>query len=238
MTESIPIVLVPGLIESPRFYQTQMPALWQFGPVMVADHTRDDSIAAIARRILATAPPRFALAGHSMGGYIAFEIMRQAPDRIVKLALLDTSARPDAPEQTEKRRHQISLAKGGRFAEVPDLLFPALVHPSRKEDASLRQIVRQMADDNGPEAFVRQQTAIIDRADSRPKLAAIRCPTLVVVGDSDAVTPPDRAAEIASGIAGARLVTIATCGHLCAIEQREAVTTAMIDWMQGKGAAS
>lgn len=232
MADTVPIVLVPGLIESPRFFQTQMPALWRFGPVTVAEHTRDDSVAAIARRILAAAPPRFALAGHSMGGYIAFEIIRQAADRVVKLALLDTSARPDAPEQTEKRVSQIALAKGGRFAEIPDLLFAAFVHPSRKEDGSLRQIVRQMADDNGPEAFVRQQSAIMGRPDSRPTLAAIRCPTLVVVGDSDAVTPPDRAAEIASGIAGARLVTIATCGHLCAIEQREAVTTAMVEWMQ------
>ena len=233
MTDPVPVVLVPGLICSPRFYQTQVPALWQFGPVTVADHTRDESMAAIAHRILASAPSRFALAGHSMGGYIAFEIMRKAPERVVRLALLDTSARPDVPEQTERRRSQIALAQSGRFAEVPDLLLPLLVHPTRKDDASLRQIVRQMADDNGPDAFVRQQTAIIARPDSRPTLAAIRCPTLVVVGDSDALTPPDRAAEIAAGIAGARLITIATCGHMCAIEQREAVTTAMVNWMRG-----
>ena len=106
---SLPIVLIPGLTCTARLYAEQIPALWPFGPVTVADHRRDDSMAAIARRILAAAPPRFALAGLSMGGYIAFEIMRQAPERVVKLALLDTGARGDTPEQTERR--QILMAK-------------------------------------------------------------------------------------------------------------------------------
>src|SRR5580698_4875766 len=101
---SLPIILVAGLNCSARLYAEQIPALWHFGPVAVADHRRDDSLAAIARRILAAAPPRFALAGLSMGGYIAFEIIRQAPQRVAKLALLDTGARADIPEQTERRR--------------------------------------------------------------------------------------------------------------------------------------
>ena len=110
-----------------RLYAEQIPALWQFGPVTVADHTRDDSIAAIARRILAAAPPRFALAGLSMGGYIVFEMARQAPQRVAKLALLDTGSRAETAEQTERRRPLIELAKTGRFAEVLERQFPRCV---------------------------------------------------------------------------------------------------------------
>src|ERR1700716_3779957 len=98
MTEPIPILLIPGLLCSPRLYADQVPQLWRLGPVTIADHTRDDSMSAIARRILAAAPPRFALVGHSMGGYIALEIMRQAPARVARLALLDTAAHADTPE--------------------------------------------------------------------------------------------------------------------------------------------
>src|SRR5215510_9164622 len=134
MAASLPIVLVPGLNCSPRLYAAQVPALWRFGPVTVADHTRDDSMAAIARRILSQAPPRFALVGLSMGGYIAFEIMRQAADRVVKLALLDTSARSDRPDQTERRDQQIALAASGRYAEIPGMMLPLLIHRSRHDE--------------------------------------------------------------------------------------------------------
>src|SRR6185295_14657615 len=112
---SLPVVLVPGLNCSARLYMPQMPLLWPFGPVAVAAHTRDDTIAAIARRILDEAPPRFALAGLSMGGYIAFEIVRQAANRVDRLALLDTNARDDSPEAQAKRRANIALAESGRF---------------------------------------------------------------------------------------------------------------------------
>jgi pimeloyl-ACP methyl ester carboxylesterase len=232
MTTSLPVVLVPGLLCSPRFYAAQIPVLWRSGPVTVADHTRDDSMAGIAKRILADAPPRFALAGHSMGGYIAFEILRQAPDRVARLALLDTSARADMPEQTAKRKEQIAQAQAGHFGEIPDLLYPNFVHPSRREDAALRGIVHAMAEDAGAEAFVRQLTAIMHRPDSLPGLPAIRCPTLVLVGDADVPTPPERAAEIVDGIAGARLVTIPDCGHMTALERPEAVTQALVEWLR------
>lgn len=231
--ESLPTVLIPGLLCTPRLYAEQLPALWRFGAVTVADHTRDESVAGIARRILAAAPPRFALAGLSMGGYTAFEIMRVAPGRVARLALLDTSARADVPEQTERRRAQIALAQQGRFGEVLEPLFLSWVHRSRRNDESLRRIVRRMAEqDSGPEVFVRQQRAIMSRPDSRPDLAAIRCPTLVLVGDGDEATPPDRAAEIANGIPGARLVTIPECGHLSTLERPEHVTQALVDWLE------
>ena len=231
MTEPAPTVLIPGLLCSPRLYAEQIPELWRFGPVVIADHTRDDRVAAIARRILAAAPPRFALVGLSMGGYVAFEIMRTSPDRLARLALLDTSARADTPEQSERRRAQIALAQQGRFEEVFDQLFALWAHRSRRTDESLRQVVQRMAEETGPEVFARQQTAIMTRPDSRPDLAAIRCPTLVLVGDGDEATPPDRAAEIAGSIAGARLVTIPECGHLSTLERPQHVTRALLEWL-------
>src|SRR5216110_3633335 len=137
MDNTMPILLVPGLASSPRIYGPLMPALWRLGPVTVANHIRDDNMGAIARRILAEAPPRFALAGHSMGGYIAFEIMRQAPDRVAKLALINTQARPDTLEATARRRSQIARAQAGEYRGVLDELFSGFVHPSRREDAAL-----------------------------------------------------------------------------------------------------
>jgi pimeloyl-ACP methyl ester carboxylesterase len=231
MSAALPIVLIPGLLASARLYREQLPTLWRFGSVTVADHTRADSVPAIARSILATAPPRFALAGLSMGGYLAFEIVRQAPERVERLALLDTSAQPDTPELTERRRKQIALAQRGHLAEVVELQFEILLHPDRQHDESLRALVRLMAQETGADAFVRQQTAIIGRPDSRPGLAAIRCPTLVLVGDGDALTPPDLAVEIAEGIDGARLVVVPESGHLSTLERPEPVTRALVQWL-------
>jgi pimeloyl-ACP methyl ester carboxylesterase len=231
-SDSLPVVLVPGLTCTARLYADQIPALWQFGPVTVADHRRDDSMANIARRILAVAPPRFALAGLSMGGFIAFEIMRQAPERVAKLALLDTSSRPDAPEQTERRRVLMRLAKEGRYAEIPENVFPIYVHRNRHGDEALKRIVREMAEATGIEAYLRQQQAILSRPDSRPSLATISCPTLVLVGEGDEATPPELAREIAAGIRGSRLVVVPDSGHLSTLEQPTEVTKALVDWLK------
>jgi pimeloyl-ACP methyl ester carboxylesterase len=231
MSDPLPIVLVPGLNCSARLYAEQVPALWGCGPVTIADHRRDDSVGAIAARILATAAPRFALVGLSMGGYIAFAIMRQAPERVARLALLDTSARPDTAEQSERRHSMIALAESGRFAEASDLLFPVFVHRDRNGDEALRRIVRTMAEETGPDAFVRQQKAIMSRPDCRPLLKSIRCPTLVLVGDGDTLTPPVLSEEIAAGIAGARLVRVPDCGHLSTLERPEAVNRALVEWL-------
>jgi pimeloyl-ACP methyl ester carboxylesterase len=126
----MPIVLIPGLNCSARLYAEQIPALRRFGPVTVADHTRDDSIAAIAGRILAMAPPLFALAGLSMGGYIALEIMRAAPQRVAKLALLDTGARAETAELTRRRQGPMAMAGAGKLIEVADESFVFFVHPN------------------------------------------------------------------------------------------------------------
>ena len=232
MDNTMPILLVPGLVSSPRIYAPVVPALWRFGPVSVANHIRDDTMGAIARRILAEAPPRFALAGHSMGGYIAFEIVRQAPDRVAKLALINTQARPDTPEATTRRRDMIARAQGGGYRAILDELFPGFVHPSRLGEAALRQLVHDMGDDIGVDAFVRQQTAIMGRVDSRPMMAWIKCPTLVLTGDADNTIPNSLSVEMAQGIPGARLTIIPDCGHLPQVERTEACADALVEWLR------
>ncbi|MEH2479520.1 pimeloyl-ACP methyl ester carboxylesterase [Nitrobacteraceae bacterium AZCC 2146] len=232
MTETMPIMLVAGLAASPRIYAPIIPALWRFGPVTVANHIRDDNMGAIARRILAEAPPRFALAGHSMGGYIAFEIIRQAPERVIRLALINTQARPDTLEASAGRRGQIARVQAGQFHEVLDAAFPGFVHPSRRDDPELRQLVHGMGDDIGPDAFVRQQTAVMGRPDSRPTLSAIRCPTWVLTGDQDNTIPNSLSVEMADAIEGAALTIIPNCGHLPQVEQPQATADALLSWVQ------
>ena len=231
MAPVLPLVLVPGLLCSARLFAPQIAALWPFGPVTVADHRRDDDMAAISARILADAPPRFALAGLSMGGHIAFAMLRLAPERIAKLALLDTSARPDTAEQSAQREKLIAMADGGRLNDVVEILAPRFLHRGRQNDVALKRTLQEMAADVGPKAFVRQQKAIMSRMDSRPFLAAIHCPTLVLVGDGDELTPPELSKEICAGISGARLVAVPGCGHLSTLEKPDAVNAALAEWL-------
>ena len=232
MAENLPILLVPGLNCSARLYALQLPALWRQGPVTIASHTHDDTMPAIARRILDAAPPRFALAGLSMGGYIALEIVRQAADRVARLALLDTGARADPPEAQELRKARIALAESGKFDEVNESTWPIAVHPDHLADAALKAEYIAMAHDVGPQAYVRQQKAIMARVDSRPLLPTIRCPALVLVGAQDALTPPHLADEMAAGIPGARLVKVADCGHISTLERPQAVSSVLEAWLR------
>ncbi len=227
----IPIVFIPGLLCSAEVFTPQVAALWPFGPVTVANTLDGSSMAEIAASILATAPPRFALVGISMGGYLCLEIMRQAPERVLKLALLDTSARPDTPEQSAARRAQVAKARNGEFATMVEPALTAILHPAHQGDQRLREINRRMGLTVGVEAFERQAEAVIGRPDSRPGLHAISIPTLVLVGDADPLTPPDRAQELVEAIPGARLVIIHECGHGSTLEQPEAVNRALVEWI-------
>jgi pimeloyl-ACP methyl ester carboxylesterase len=230
---TIPILLVPGLNCTAEIFRGQLPTLWQHGPVTIANTLVGATMAELAGAILADAPPRFALAGFSMGGYIAFEILRQSPDRVLKLALLDTSARPDSPEATQKRRDAIALTGQGKFGQVVAAAFPNAVHPDHQSDVELRALHTRMSLAVGPETYVRQQNAIITRPDSRPDLAGITVPTLVVVGDKDALTVPEAAREMATAIPGAHYVEVPTAGHMALAEQPDIVTTAMAEWLAG-----
>jgi pimeloyl-ACP methyl ester carboxylesterase len=189
-------------------------------------------MAAIARRLLAEAPETFALAGLSMGGYLALEVVRQAPERVTRLALLDTNARADTDEQRRNREREIALAEGGRFREACDARWEKSVHPDRLADPELRQIYDLMAEETGPEVFVRQLRAIMSRRDSRPMLPEIRVPTLILVGEEDELTPPEQAREMAGLIPGATLVTVPACGHLSTLERPRKVAEALAAWLK------
>ena len=232
MTETLPLLLVPGLVCSPRIYAPQIPALWRNGPVVLSNHIRDNTMAGIAKRVLDEAPKRFALAGHSMGGYIALEMFRQAPERIARLGLLSTSARPEMPEASEGRRALIAETRAGGYPAIVEKLFAKFVHPTRIADAGIKKIVMDMADDVGADRFIAQIEAIMSRSDSLPLLASIKCPTLVLTSDTDNMVKNEFSYELAKGITGAKLVVIPDCGHLPQLEKPDAMTAAMIDWLK------
>jgi pimeloyl-ACP methyl ester carboxylesterase len=231
MVNKTPLVLLPGLLCDRELWRRQIETLGDVASPWVADLALDDSMAAMARRVLAAAPPSFALAGLSMGGYCALEIMRQDPARVTRLALLDTGARADSPEQTARRHGLIELAEKGEFHGVTPRLLPLFLHPDRLKDAELTGRVTAMAHRVGKEAFLRQQKAIMGRIDSRPHLARIGCPTLLLCGRQDQLTPPALHQEMASLIPGALLDVIEDCGHLSAMERPDAVDAALRIWL-------
>jgi pimeloyl-ACP methyl ester carboxylesterase len=225
------LVLVPGLLCSAALWDRQVAALSDIADITVADHTRHDTMAGIASAALAAAPERFALAGLSMGGYIAYEIVRQAPQRVTRLALLDTGSRADPPERRERRLQLNELGRREGAGRVQAELMPLLIHKDRLADKAFTDAIVQMAADVGVEALVRQHAAIMSRPDNRPLLPSIRCPTLVLVGREDALTPLELSQEIAAGIAGARLEIVPDCGHLSTMEQPDAVNRALRSWL-------
>lgn len=231
MQKRLPLVLVPGLLNTERLFAAQISALGGFLDLSVADHRLHDDMAMIAEHILDNAPERFALAGLSMGGYIALEIMRQAPHRVDRLALLNTSPLADDAVQEKNRHAFIRLASCGKFHKVAPLMMPGLLADDGLDNHDLVTIVQEMADETGVEAFIRQQRANMSRRDARDLLATITCPTLVLVGDQDELTPPDIAEDMAAAIPHAHLVIIENCGHLSPLEQPEAVSVALGEWL-------
>jgi pimeloyl-ACP methyl ester carboxylesterase len=225
------VLLLPGLLCTEALWQNQIKALKGVADCIVADLTQYDSIITLARAAVQKAPPQFALAGLSMGGYVAWEIMRQAPERVTKLCLLDTSARPDTAEQKERRQAFISMSRAGQFKGVTPRLLPNFIHTSRLKDERLTDVIFGMAGRIGRDGFIRQQTAIMNRSDSRPLLAQIKCPTQVIVGQQDLLTPPDVMSEIATGIQGSKFDVVANCGHLSPLEQPDRVSDIMKLWL-------
>lgn len=227
------LVLVPGLLCDAALFVPQVPALEDIADIWIPDVSRHSSIREMGEAILRDAPFRtFALAGLSMGGYIAMEVMRQAPERATRLALLDTRATPDSAEESERRRELIRLAQTERgFAPVTSRMLPLLVHSSRIKDAPLVQIIRDMAERTGIEGFVRQQTAIIGRPDSRPGLGDIAVPALILCGREDVITPLAAHEEMERLIPDAELAVIDHCGHLSTLEQPDAVNNLLRKWL-------
>lgn len=226
-----PVVLVSGQLLTAETWSAQIAALSPDIDLRLADHTADDSIAGMAARLLSAAPERFALVAHAMGGFVAFEVLRQAPQRVRSLALLATLAPADGPAQTERRQGYIRLVEQGRFAAVVEERIPILVHPARREDEPLLTVVRRMATETGAETFLRQQRAIMGRADSRASLAAVACPTLIVWGRQDGIATLAQQQEMAAAIPGARLEVLEDCGHLSPLERPRTVSRLLGAWL-------
>lgn len=218
------VMFLPGLLCDARLWQFQLP---HCDGAQVADLTQDESLPAMAARVLRQAPPRFAIAALSMGGYVAFEILRQAPQRVSHLALFATAARAEEPEAARRRRGLMMLARHHRFLGVTPRQLPNILHERNLRNRDLCDLVMRMSVEVGREAFLRQQTAILNRPDSRDVLPGIRIPTLVAAGEADRTIPPSVTGEIAALIPGARLVRFAGSGHLPPLEQPELATACL-----------
>ena len=230
--EPLQVVFLPGLLCNERLWADQVDGLSDMANTSIARLDQADSIAALASSVLNQAPSgEFVLVGMSMGGYVAFEVMRQQPRRVRGLALISTSARPDTPEAIEARRGQMRLS-GHDLDLVIEQLLPKLLHESHLNDADSAGVMRGMAQEMGADVFKRQQEAIIGRPDSRPDLTEISCPTLIVCGRDDKVTPVEVHSEMAELIPGAQLSILEHCGHLAPLEQATAVTRELRNWLQ------
>lgn len=225
------LLLLPGLNCTAALFGRQMDRLGQGRALLVADHRTDDTIEGMAARALAAAPPRFALCGLSMGGYIALEIVRQAPERVSRLALLDTRSQGATPAEQPGRMKLVQFAEAGRMEEVHGVLWRKLVHPARFGDSGLENIVKGMMLDTGADAFVRQQHALMRRQDYNGLLSTIQVPTLVLVGEQDTLTPPLHSQEMAAKITNSQLVVVPHCGHLSTLEAPGAVNAALTAWL-------
>ena len=229
---ALSLILVPGLLCSERLFASQAAAFSGRIEISVAVHTAHDTMAAIARSILAAAPPRFALAGLSMGGYIAQEIMHQAPDRVDRLCLLDTRARPDTSEETVNRYRLLDLCAREGVVEVQRTLMPRLIRTDRIGEEPLTSEILKMAEEIGEAGFRRQMAAVMSRRDLRAILPAIRCPTTIIVGSEDVLTPPEMSLEMTELIPDATFEILPDSGHMSTMEAPDEVNRILAAWLE------
>lgn len=231
MAGKAPVVLLPGQLCTELLWQPQMDALKDVSDPRMIVLDRHDTVAGMAQDVLDRSPERFALAAHAMGGFVAFEILRRAPERVTRLALLSTLAPADTPKQTVRREGYLRLVEQGKFDEIIEERIPMLVHPDRVADDALCGMLRKMASDTGAERFQRQQRAIMSRPDSTPSLSAIRCPTLIVYGRADGITTLAHQEEMLAGIPGARLEIVEDSGHMLTLERPAKVNALLRDFL-------
>ena len=229
------VILLPGLASDATLWRDQVPALSAAGHrVTVTDvHARHATLPEMAAALLAEHAGELVLCGTSMGGIVALEAVRQAPRRVKALALLGSTARADTPQMLQLRSDAIPLFEQGRADEVLRANVVFAFHPRVGADSELVATYLDLVQRGGAAQLIAQNRAIMARPDNMPLLATIRCPTLVVCGDSDALTPPEHSREIAAGIAGARLEIVADCGHLLTLEQPERVNALLLQWLAG-----
>ena len=231
----IPLVLLPGLLCDAELWRYQIDHLQIITEPIVADLTKHDSMEGMAASVLDAAPEKFALAGLSMGGYVAQAVLRLAPERVERLALLDTNFYADTDAQRTRRRDMMGLAEKGDFKGVPPRLLPHLIHEDRLDDETLVNAVMGMTERVGRQAFLRQEWAILGRKAGDDVLRQVICPTLVLCGAEDALTPRHLHEEMAELLPQSRLVVVADCGHLSTMERPQAVTAAMMEWLKRQG---
>lgn len=234
MTERIPLLLLPGLLNDAELWSAQSAALSDIADCMVGDQTRGETMQAVVEDVLAQAPQRFALAGFSLGGFVAQQILRVAPERVLRLALIDTSIHADSPERAAQRQSQrASVRLPGAFHGFGDKLMRSYIDASRLDDYVLVQRVRDMTARLGAEVFLRQSA--LDRIDGHDVLASYRDPLLILCGANDRITPLAISEEMHALAPGSTLVVLPDCGHLAPMEKPEEVSAAMREWLSAGG---
>ncbi|MFC7785493.1 alpha/beta fold hydrolase [Rossellomorea sp. GCM10028870] len=226
------LVLLPGTLCDERLWEHQLEHLTDVSDPSVSMLTGADTIEGMAESVLKHAPERFALAGLSLGGIVAMEVIRQAPERVTRLALLDSNPHGPKPEQLESWKSLMSKVESGQFQSiVEEKLLPNLIHPGRQEDDQLVSTIKDMAERVGPEGYVQQLMAVSTRSDLREGLRQINVPTLLLVGREDQVCPLSLHEEMQATISESRLVIVDDCGHLSSLERPEEVTAALRNWL-------
>ena len=224
------ILLIPGLGCTAELFAPQISALSGTHQITVGDHGCGGSIQEVAKQILANAPARFAIGGLSMGGMLAMELLRQAPERVSKAVLLNTTARAELPERKHVRAAVMRTAREMGMDKVFEETFPFWVHEDSRNDEQLQIIAQRMLSDTGVDRFIRQCEALIERPDWRSDLPDMKNPTLVIVGDGDALTPPKLAEEIFQLLPNAHKKVIRQCGHISTLERPDEVNALLLDF--------
>ncbi|MED3726324.1 alpha/beta hydrolase [Priestia filamentosa] len=227
-----PLILIPGTLCDNRLWGHQRRYLSDIAEVNICEVTKGDSISSLAHSILEKAPEKFALAGLSLGGIISLEIMRLAPERVIKLALLDTNPNPPHPDQIATWERFINMANNGQFLDITIThLLPILIHPDRKKDETLVSTIIDMARQIGKDGYINQLKAVMTRSDQRSILSTIACPTIVLVGKEDMVCPVHMSEFLTESIPTARLEIVDYSGHLITLEQPEKVSALLRGWL-------
>lgn len=228
----LPLLLLPGTLNDAELWRTQIAAFDGQTDIHVGDFTTQTTIAAMADDAIAAMPEGpFALAGFSLGGYVSFEVLRRVGDRVCGLALINTQARPEPPEGRPGREKMMALAVRD-FPRLVSTLIQFMLPQARLEEIALVTPIQAMMGRVGAETFVRQSQAVMDRADSRPVLASIACPTLIVAGMEDKIAPPRFSEEMAAAIPGAQLHLLAATSHMSPLERPDEVTGFMRTWLE------
>lgn len=231
MGERQNLVLVPGSLCDARVWQGQAGALADVAISTIPSLHGHASLSAMAEAVLAAAPPQFALSGFSMGGRVALEMWRLAPQRITRLALVGASVHPVAAGEADKRAPQIALARQQGMAALSRWWNPRITDPARHGDVALMGLLEDMACGFTPEEYAAEVAALLNRPDPRGLLAGIDVPVLVLAGECDPLSTPERNAAMAAAIAGAQVVSVAGAWHFPMLEKPEAVTAALRDWL-------